>query len=61
MARWVKAEDRKELERFLERHKVEMATDKDGDPVYLAESSWWLQHTQKDWPTIAFVATKERA
>jgi peptide chain release factor 3 len=60
MARWVGAEDRKELDRFLAANKVELAEDKDGDPVYLAQSAWWLQRTQKDWPKIQFFATKER-
>ena len=52
--------DRKELERFISALKMEMAEDKYGDPVYLAQSQWWLQRTQRDWPKIAFYATKER-
>jgi peptide chain release factor 3 len=61
MARWVSADDKKELDRFIAASKLELAEDKDGDPVYLAQSSWWLQRTQKDWPKIQFFATKERA
>jgi peptide chain release factor 3 len=61
MARWIGAEDRKELDRFVSTNKLELAEDKDGDPVYLAQSAWWLQRTQKDWPKIQFFATKERA
>ena len=60
MARWVTAEDKKELERFITALKMEMAEDKYGDPVYLAQSAWWLQRTQRDWPNIQFHATKER-
>ena len=60
-ARWVAAEDRKELDRFVAANKLELAEDKDGDPVYLGQSVWWLQRTQKDWPKIEFFATKERA
>jgi peptide chain release factor 3 len=39
---------------------MELAEDKDGDPVYLAQSAWWLARTQKDWPAIEFYSTKER-
>jgi peptide chain release factor 3 len=60
LARWIGAEDGKELDRFLSRHRMAIAEDKDGDPVYLAESPWLLQHTQKEWPLITFSATKER-
>jgi peptide chain release factor 3 len=60
MARWVGAAERKELDRFVAQMKMEMAEDKDGDPVYLAQSAWWLQRTQKDWPGIQFHSTKER-
>jgi peptide chain release factor 3 len=59
MARWVGSEDKKELERFITTLKMEMAEDKYGDPVYLAQSQWWLQRTQRDWPKIEFFATKE--
>ena len=31
-----------------------------GDPVYLAQSAWWLARAQRDWPKIEFLATKER-
>jgi peptide chain release factor 3 len=60
MARWIGCEDRKELDRFISATKMELAEDKDGDPVYLAQSAWWLQRTQKDWPKIEFHSTKER-
>ena len=49
------------VDRFISALKMEMAEDKDGDPVYLGQSAWWLQRTQKDWPKITFFATKERA
>ena len=60
MARWIGCDDRKELDRFIAATRMELAEDKDGDPVYLAQSAWWLQRTQKDWPKIQFFATKER-
>ena len=29
--------------------------------VYLAQSAWYLQRMEKDWPKIQFFATKERS
>lgn len=60
LARWITAEDRKELERFISVNKLEMAEDKYGDPVYLAQSVWWLGRAQRDYPAIQFHTTKER-
>ena len=40
--------------------KLEFAEDKDGDPVYLAQSAWWLGRAQRDNPKVEFLATKER-
>ena len=60
MARWVRADDKKDLDRFISAQKLEFAEDKDGDPVYLAQSAWWLARAQRDNPKIEFLATKER-
>jgi peptide chain release factor 3 len=60
LARWVAADDRKELDRFLAATRMETAEDKDGDPVYLAQSQWWLGRAERDWPAIRFLSTKER-
>jgi len=60
MARWVRADDKKDLDRFITAQKLEFAEDKDGDPVYLAQSAWWLARAQRDNPKIEFLATKER-
>jgi peptide chain release factor 3 len=61
MARWIGTDDRKELDRFAAANRLELAEDKDGDPVYLAQSAWWLQRTQRDWPKVRFFSTKERS
>ena len=61
MARWVRADDKVELKRFVDGNKSVLAEDKDGEPIYLAQSSWYLQRMQKDWPKVQFFATKERA
>ena len=61
MARWVRADDPLELKRLVDGNRSVLAEDKDGDPVYLAQSAWYLQRMEKDWPKIKFFATKERA
>ena len=60
MARWIASDDKKELDRFISTNKLEMAEDKYGDPVYLAQSAWWLGRAQRDYPKIEFLTTKER-
>jgi len=60
MARWVRADERKALDDFIAAQKLEFAEDKDGDPVYLAQSAWWLGRAQRDNPKVEFLATKER-
>ncbi|WP_423066609.1 peptide chain release factor 3 [Devosia sp. CN2-171] len=60
LARWITADDKKELDRFISTNKLEMAEDKYGDPVYLAQSAWWLARAQRDYPAIVFHTTKER-
>jgi peptide chain release factor 3 len=60
LARWITADDKKELDRFISTNKLEMAEDKYGDPVYLAQSAWWLARAERDYPAIVFHTTKER-
>jgi peptide chain release factor 3 len=60
LARWISSEDKAELDRFISTNKLEMAEDKYGDPVYLAQSQWWLGRAERDYPKITFHTTKER-
>ena len=60
LARWISSEDKKELDGFISKNKLEMAEDKYGDPVFLAQSSWWLDRAARDNPKITFHTTKER-
>ncbi|MDC9824994.1 peptide chain release factor 3 [Devosia sp. ZB163] len=60
LARWITSTDKAELERFISTNKLEMAEDKYGDPVYLAQSPWWLARAERDYPKITFHTTKER-
>jgi len=59
-ARWVAADDPKELERFADAHKSNMAEDRDGSPVYLARNTWQLGRAQQDFPNVKFTATREQ-
>jgi peptide chain release factor 3 len=56
---WVKCSDPKELAAFKTRRSKDLATDKDGKLVYLAESSWALKTVQDNHPMIEFYFTSE--
>ena len=60
-ARWVLADDAAELKRFVEAHRGNMATDRDGAPVFMAKSNWEIGYTLEKWPKVRFSATRERA
>jgi len=58
-ARWV-AGDKDKLERFVDTNKGSLAEDRDGGIVVLPGSDWELGRFQRDWPDLAFTATRER-
>ncbi|PEQ14110.1 peptide chain release factor 3 [Novosphingobium sp. PC22D] len=58
-ARWISGED-KALREFAEFNKVNLAKDRDGDPVFMAKSAWDVGYQQERNPDLAFSATKER-
>lgn len=60
-ARWVASDSRADLEAFVEKNKVQMAEDLDGDPVFLAKSAWEVHYVAEKNPKIRFTAVKERA
>jgi peptide chain release factor 3 len=60
-ARWIAAEDEKDLKTFIETHRSAVATDRDGAPVFMAKDLWELNFHEGRNPTIRFTATKERA
>ncbi len=59
-ARWVGADDKAEVERFVEANKSNMAEDRDGALVYLARNTWQLGRCQQDFPAVRFTATREQ-
>ena len=58
-ARWLKGSDAA-LRGFADFNKANLATDRDGDPVFLAKSSWDVGYQQERNPDLTFSATKER-
>lgn len=60
-ARWIGADTEAELKRFVGANRGALAEDRTGAPVYLARSAWELQRIQKEWTTIRFDVTRERA
>lgn len=51
---WITSTDKKALQEFCRRRASAIATDKDNQFVFLAESAWILKITQDDNPKIAF-------
>lgn len=51
---WISSKEKKKLEDFIFDKANHMATDKEGRPVFLAESAWALQMAQEKNPDIQF-------
>lgn len=60
-ARWVSANDRTTMERFLESQRGSLADDGDGGVVFLPRNAWDLNRTTQDWPDLTFSRTREIA
>jgi peptide chain release factor 3 len=58
-ARWVRCDDAKMLEQFKNRAYDNLATDGDGELVYLAPTRVNLSLTRERWPDIRFLQTRE--
>ncbi len=59
-ARWLEADDRRELERFLAEHEGAIADDVHGLPVFLAANAYRLKVAEEDWTKIRFLKTREQ-
>ncbi|HHS96001.1 MAG TPA: peptide chain release factor 3, partial [Phaeodactylibacter sp.] len=51
---WISSEDKAAYAEFLDKRKRDMAVDKEGKDVFLAESKWMLQMAQENFPKIHF-------
>ena len=60
-ARWVKSDDKAQMQKFLDTNKLNIATDYNGDNVFLARNAWHLNKTAEDFPAVQFLKTKEQA
>ncbi len=56
---WMTSEDKKAIEKFCRFRADRVATDKDGNLVFLAESAWILKTMREDYPDITFHITSE--
>ncbi len=56
---WVTGADPKKIEEFVARRKKDVARDKDGQLVFLAESAWSLKLVQENFPELNFKHTSE--
>ncbi|MCX7767720.1 MAG: peptide chain release factor 3 [Flavobacteriales bacterium] len=56
---WISCSDSKSFERFSRAKAGQIATDKEGRPVFLAPSAWMLQQAEQDYPEIRFHKTSE--
>ena len=59
VCRWISADSRQELERFIESHRGDIARDLDDDPVFLAQHEFGLNYEAERWKDIRFAAIKD--
>jgi peptide chain release factor 3 len=59
VCRWITADAKDELERFIEGHRGDIARDLDGDPVFLAPHEFGLNYEAERWKQIRFDAVKD--
>jgi peptide chain release factor 3 len=55
---WIECGDEEALQEFLQRRKRDLAKDKAGEVVYLAESEWSLKMAQENHPKVKFLFLK---
>jgi peptide chain release factor 3 len=59
VCRWISADDKGDLQRFVEAHRGDIARDLDGDPVFLAQHEFSLNYEAERWKAIRFAAIKD--
>jgi peptide chain release factor 3 len=58
-ALWISCDDKKKMDAFMQDRNAHIAHDKEGRPVFLAESPWVLQMAQEKFPDIQFHVKSE--
>ncbi len=56
---WVKSDDEQKLDEFIKRKRRDLAWDKDGKLVFLAESDWTIKLVKENFPEIEFFEKSE--
>jgi len=56
---WIKCDDKKALDKFIQEKNNYIAFDKEQRPVFLAESAWLLQMAQEKYPDVEFFFKSE--
>jgi peptide chain release factor 3 len=59
VCRWIDADEKAELNRFVEAHRGDIARDLDDDPVFLAQHEFSLNYEAERWKAIRFTAVKD--
>jgi peptide chain release factor 3 len=60
-ARWVDADDARDVKKFADANRDNIAEDHSGATVFLARNDWQLNRAKQDWPQLRFLATREQA
>jgi peptide chain release factor 3 len=56
---WLTSKDKKNINEIIQRRHHHIATDKDGNPVFLADNDWTLNLAKRDFPEVEFHTTSE--
>jgi len=59
LARWIGADDKAALARFVAANRGSMADDVDGDPVFLASSAFMMRRAEEHAPELRFRDIKD--
>jgi peptide chain release factor 3 len=59
-ARWVEADDKNVMKRFIDANRDNVAEDHNDAPVFLARNEWQLNRAMQDWKDVRFVTTREQ-
>jgi peptide chain release factor 3 len=57
-ARWLTG-PKENVDKFMDTNKGHMATDHDGDPVYMTRLQWDIDRVERDYPELTLTATKD--
>lgn len=56
---WLTSKDKKNINEIVQRRHHHIASDKDGNPVFLADNDWTLNLAKRDFPDVEFHSTSE--